>query len=79
MKCPGVILTNKWESILVDELPDDAVAEMEMEDDLRKLKLPKGKDPKELLADMAAIEVQYKYRMTDIRKVAVVLRAGEKD
>ena len=49
---------------------------MEMEDDLRKLKLPKDKDPKELLADMAAFEVQYKCRITDIRKVAVVLRAG---
>ena len=62
-----------WESILADELPDDVVVGMEMEDDLRKLKPPKDKDPNELLADMVVIEVQYKCRMTDIMKVAVVL------
>ena len=62
-----------WAAILSDELPDDDVAEMEMEDDLRKLKLPKVKDSKDFLADMAAIEVWYKCKMTEIRKVAVIL------
>ena len=48
-----------WESILAGKLPDDAVAEMEIEeDDLRKLKLSKDKDTKELLVDMGEIEVQ---------------------
>ena len=59
-------------SILADELPDDAVAGMEIEDDLRELKLPNDKDPNELLADMAVIKVHYKCRMTGIRKVAVI-------
>ena len=62
-----------WGSILADELPDDAVAEMEMKDDLRQLKLPKSKDPNELPADMAAIEAQYKCRMTYIREEVVVV------
>ena len=43
-----------------------------MEDDSRKLKLPRGKDPKELLTDMAAIEVQYKCIMTERKKAAVI-------
>ena len=49
VKWPSGIFMNMWESVLADELPDDAVAEMEVEDDLRKLKLPNNKDPKELL------------------------------
>ena len=51
-----MINSRKCAEILAVELPDNAVAEIEMEDDLRNLKLPKDKDPKELLADMAAIE-----------------------
>ena len=52
---------------------------MDMEDDLRKLKCPKDKDPKELLADMTAIEVKYKYKMTGIKKAAAILQADAKD
>ena len=68
-----------WAGILADEQPDDAVAEMAMEDDLRKLKLPNDKDPKDLEEHIAAIGVQYSTHMTDERKLAVVLRAGMKD
>ena len=50
-----------------------------MEDDLRRLKLPKDKDPRELLAEISATEVQYKCKMTDSKKAAVILRAGAKD
>ena len=60
-------------------LLEDDVAGMEMEDDLRKLKLPKDKDPKELHTDTAAIEIQYKCKMTKIRKVAIILPSGTKD
>ena len=35
-----------WTAIRADELLDDAVAEMEMEDDLRMLKLSKDEDLK---------------------------------
>ena len=34
---PNGILTNIWEQILADELPNDGVVEMEMDDDLRNL------------------------------------------
>ena len=56
---PTGIFTNMWNAILEDELLDDAIAEMEVEDDLTKLKLPMDMDLKELLDKMAAIEVQY--------------------
>ena len=56
-----------WAAILADVLPGNPVAEMEME-----VKLPKDKDPKELHADTVAIEVQYKCKKTEIRKVAVI-------
>ena len=50
-----------------------------MDDDLRKLKLLRDKDPNELLADMAAIEVQFKCNMTEREKALVVLQAGRND
>ena len=77
--CPTGTFSDMWEGILADEQPDDAVTEMAIEDDLRKLKLPKDKDPKELQEHMAAIEVQYSTPMTDERKLAVALRADAKD
>ena len=52
---------------------------MAMENDLRKLKLLKDKDPKEVQEKMAAIEVQYSTPMTDERKLSAVLRVGAKD
>ena len=52
---------------------------MEMFDDLRKLKLPRDKNSKELLADMAAIWVQHKYNVTERKKAVVVLQAGRED
>ena len=66
------IFRNIWEQVLADELPDDDIVEIGMDDELRKLKLPRDKDPRELLGDIAAIEVQYKYNMTETKKVVVV-------
>ena len=44
-----------WEAILANKQPVNAVAEMAIEDDLRKLKLPKDKDPKELQENMVVL------------------------
>ena len=59
--------------------PEDDVAEMEMEDEMSKLKLDKKKDPKTLLEDMAAIEVRYGCALSEKKKAAVIIRAGKKD
>ena len=50
-----------------------------MVDDLGKLRLPRTKDPKTLRDAIAAIEVQYEIPLTEVRKTAVVLRAGAAD
>ena len=68
-KWPNEKFSKMWGAILADELLDNDVAEIEMEDNLRKLKFPKDKDPKELHADMVSTEVQYKCKMTEIRKL----------
>ena len=39
--------------------PDDDVAEMDMEDDLRKIKCARTRDPKKILDNIVAIKVQY--------------------
>ena len=68
-----------WNAINEDEQPHDVVAEMSMEDDLRKLRLPRTKDPKTLRDTIAAIKVQYAPPLTEVRKKAVVLQAGAAD
>ena len=35
---PNWIFTNMWEEVLMDELPDNDIAEIEIDDELRKLK-----------------------------------------
>lgn len=57
-------------------MPDDETAEYEIEEDLRKIKLPKKKDSKVILEDIAANEIQYAITMTDKHKAALVLRVG---
>ena len=47
-KWPGGKFSDMWNAINEDEQPDDVVAEMSMEEDLKKLRLPKTKDPKTL-------------------------------
>ena len=76
VKWPGGKFSDMWDDINEDEQPNDVVAEMSMVDDLRKLRLPRTKDPKTLRDAIAAIEVQYEIPLTEVRKTAVVLRAG---
>ncbi len=48
-----------------------------MEDDLQKIRLQKTRDPKKLLDDIAAVEVQYGCILSDAKKSAVIIRAGK--
>ena len=58
---PSGIFTNMRELVLADELPDDAATETEMEDDLRKCKLPKDKDPTKKAVDASANKQSFCY------------------
>jgi hypothetical protein len=78
-KWPGGKFSNMWDAILEDEQPDDVTSAMTMEEYLRKLRLPKTKDPKSLRDAIAAIEVQCSTPLTEVRRKAVVLRAGAAD
>ncbi len=53
--------------------PNDEVAEMDIEDNLRKIKLLKTQDPKKLLGDIRAVEVQYGYALSETKKATVVI------
>ncbi len=57
--------------------PDDKVAGMDMEDDLQKIKLQKTWDPKKLLDNIAAVEVQYGCILADAKKAVVVICVGK--
>ena len=44
------------------------MAEMDMEDELREIRLGKERNPKEILRDMGAIEAKYKLKLAKRRK-----------
>ena len=50
-----------------------------MEDDLRKIKLHKKKDPKDLLSDIALVKVWYGCALSPDKKASVVVRGGKFD
>ncbi len=52
---------------------------MGMKDNLRKVKCVKTRDPKKVLDDIVAVEVQYGCPLSDKKKNAVVGRAGRKN
>ena len=55
------------------------MAEMDMESELREIRLGKERNPKEILRDMAAIEAKYKLKIGEKKKVALVLRMGRNE
>ena len=48
-----------WKEICAEENPKDEMAEMEMEDNLREIRLGKERKPKETLRDMVAIMLNF--------------------
>ena len=57
--------------------PDDDMAVMDKDDDLRKMKLHKKKNPKNILDDIAVVKVQYGCAFLDGKKASVVVRTGK--
>ena len=56
--------------------PDDDIAEMDMEEELSKLRIKKSKNPKDINDSIAAISIKYGCKLNDKRKAAIILRAG---
>ena len=59
-----------WKKNCEEENPKDEMAEMDMEDELREIRLGKERNPKEILRDMAAIEAKYKLEIGKEKKTA---------
>ena len=55
------------------------MAEIDMEDELREIRLGKERNPKEIIRDMAAIEAMYKLKIGEETKAGFVLRIGRDD
>ena len=53
------------------------MTEMDMEGELREIRLGKEKNPKEILRDMSAIEAKYKLKIGEEKKAGFVLRIGQ--
>jgi len=57
-----------WKEICDEENPKDEMAEMDMEDELREIRLGKERNPKEILRDMGSIEAKYKLKISEEKK-----------
>ena len=68
-----------WKEICKEENPKDKMVEMNMEDELRDIRLGKERNPTEILHDMGAIEAKYKLKIGKEKKDAFVLRIGRKE
>ena len=59
--------------------PSDAIAEMNMEDELAKLKINGKDDPRGIDDEIAKIKMRYGVPLSDSRKAAIIMRAGRKN
>ena len=72
-------LPDIWIEMCEEENPKDEMAEMDMEDKLREIRLVKERNPKEVLRDMGAKEAKYKLKIGEEKKAAFVLRIGRNE
>ena len=63
----------------MNKKPDDDMAEFDLDEELRKIRLSRQKNPKDLLAKILAVEIKFGITCTDKKKMAVVLCAGKRD
>ena len=59
-------------ALLKEFEPEDTMAELEMEEALRRMKLTSKKDPRNLLNKLVAIKCRYSLELTDLKKKAVL-------
>ena len=59
--------------------PSDAIAEMNMEDELAKLKINGKDDPRGIDDEIAKIKMRYGVPLSDDRKAAIIMRVGRKN
>ena len=51
----------------------------ELDEDFRKITLSRKKDPKDLLAEILAVEIKFRIKIGAVKKAATILRAGKRD
>ena len=55
------------------------MAELELDDNLRRIGISKWKDPKFLLAKISALNIKYRIAITPTKKCDVILRVGQRE
>ena len=65
---PGGKFTRLCKRIQLDEKPDDDMAKFELDGELRRITLSRKKDPKDLLAEILAVEIKFGITCTDKKK-----------
>ena len=59
--------------------PSDAIAEMNMEDELAKLKINSRDNPRGIDDEISKIKMRYGVPLSDDRKAAIIMRVGRKN
>ena len=55
------------------------MSEFQLYEDLRKITLSRKKDPKNLLAEILALEIKFEIKIRAVKKAATILCAGKRD
>ena len=76
---PGGKFTRIWTRIKEGEKPDGTMAEFELNEDLRKITLSRKKDPKDLLAEISAVEIKFGITIRDAKKSATICCVGKRN
>ena len=58
--------------------PDDAIAQINMEEDLAKLKVNARNNPRNIDDKIVAIKMRYGVPLLDTRKAVIIMGAGKK-
>ena len=71
--------TQIWERIIKGEQPEYIMTNLELNDDLRGVRLSRKKEQKDSLAEMSTLEIKSGIPIIDSKNVAVVLCAGQQN
>ena len=74
---PSGLACDIWEEFRGRFAPDDDIAEMDMEDELAKVRISAKEDPWKVIDKIAAIQTKYSKIIDEKRKLAIIIRAGK--
>ena len=74
---PSGLACEIWSEFRGRFAPEDDIAEMDMEDELAKIRITAKEDPWKVVDKIAVGQIKYSKAISEVRKVAIIIRAGK--